>query len=500
MALSRRLRPPFLFDVLPDAIGVLQLPANTPHAVHTSAPGSPLAAHPGRQRLDWTRAQAFLARELARYAHHNPRSAALASEAAAHLLFGVPLHWMRDWGTPFPLHVEHASGAHLTDVDGHTLVDFCLGDTGAMFGHSPAPVQRALELQAGRGYTTMLSTEDATVVAGLLSERFQLPYWQFALSATDANRYVVRWIRAATGRQKLLVFNGCYHGTIEDVFVDLVQGQPVQRDSLLGQVHDLLAHTVVVEFNDLPGLEAALRADDVACVLAEPAMTNIGMVLPEPGFWPAAQALIQQHGALLVLDETHTISTDVGGYARLHGLASDALVLGKPVGGGVPCAVYGMSNELASRAVRAKAEAPPGHSGIGTTLTGNMLSMAAMRATLTEVMTPAAYAHMLPLAHRLAQGIRHLLAERRLPWCVTELGARVEFQFCAAPPKNGSEAGASLDAELEHLIHLGLLNRGVLITPFHNMMLVSPQTTDEDVQRLLAALASVLDELLPEVG
>ena len=218
--------------------------------------------------------------------------------AQRHLLFGVPLHWMTDWGTPFALHVDHASGAQVTDVDGHTLVDFCLGDTGAMLGHAPAPVAAALQAQATRGYTTMLATEDASVVGEALAERFGLPYWQFAMSATDANRYIVRWIRAATGRKKLLVFNGCYHGTIEDVFVDIVDGRPVQRGSLLGQVHDLTEHTVVVEFNDLAALEAALAPGDVACVLAEPVMTNIGMVMPEPGFWEAAQRLIRQHGAL----------------------------------------------------------------------------------------------------------------------------------------------------------------------------------------------------------
>ncbi|MDP2019517.1 MAG: transaminase, partial [Hydrogenophaga sp.] len=368
-----------------------------------------------RTGLDWTRAQAFLARERNSYATRNPVSAALAAQAQQHLLFGVPLHWMNDWGTPFALHLCQASGAQVTDVDSHRLVDFCLGDTGAMFGHAPAPVAAALVKQATRGYTTMLATADAAAVGQLLAERFGLPFWQFAMSATDANRYIVRWIRAATGRKKLLVFNGCYHGTIEDVFVDLVNGQPVQRDSLLGQVHDLTEHTVVVEFNDLPALEAALQQGDVACVLAEPVMTNIGMVLPEPGFWEAAQALIRQHGALLVMDETHTISTGPGGYARAHGIEADALVLGKPVGGGVPCAVYGMSADLAARAVKAKQDAPPGHSGIGTTLTGNMLAMAAMRATLAEVMTPATYAHMLSLAEWLAGGLRGLIARHGLP-------------------------------------------------------------------------------------
>jgi glutamate-1-semialdehyde 2,1-aminomutase len=445
-----------------------------------------------RTGLDWPRALAFLARERQSFTERNPASASLAAQASEHLLFGVPLHWMNDWGTPFNLHVCQASGAQVTDVDGHRLVDFCLGDTGAMFGHAPAPVAAALVKQATRGYTTMLATADAAAVGGLLAERFDLPFWQFAMSATDANRYTVRWIRAATGRQKLLVFNGCYHGTIEDVFVDLVNGHPTQRDSLLGQVHDLTEHTVVVEFNDLPALEAALAQGDVACVLAEPVMTNIGMVLPEPGFWDEAQALIKKHGALLVMDETHTISTGPGGYARTHGIQADALVLGKPVGGGVPCAVYGMSADLAARAVKAKQDAPPGHSGIGTTLTGNMLAMAAMRATLAEVMTPAAYAHMLSLAERLAGGLRGLIARHGLPWCVTQVGARTEFQFCPTPPRNGSEADGVLDGELEHLIHLGLRNRGVMITPFHNMMLVCPQTTTNDVAQLIGALDEVL--------
>ena len=452
---------------------------------------------PTRAAVDWPRALAFLARERRSFAERNPASAALAARASEHLLFGVPLHWMSDWGTPFALHVAHASGAGVTDADGHRLVDFCLGDTGSMFGHSPAPVAAALARQATRGYTTMLATEDAAVVGALLAERFGLPMWQFAMSATDANRYIVRWIRAATGRQKILVFNGCYHGTIEDVFVDLVDGLPVQRSSLLGQVHDLTQHTVVVEFNDLAALETALSAGDVACVLAEPVMTNIGMVLPEPGFWAEAQAIIRRHGTLLVMDETHTISTGPGGYARAHGIEPDALVLGKPVGGGVPCAVYGMSAELAAEAVKAKQDAPPGHSGIGTTLTGNMLAMAAMRATLSEVMTPAAYVHMLALAERLAVGLRAVLARHALPWCVTQVGARSEFQFCPTPPKNGSEADRVLDSKLEHIIHLGLLNRGVMITPFHNMMLVCPQTTTDDVAQLIGALDEVLCQITP---
>lgn len=453
-----------------------------------------------RAGIDMARARAQLAVERASFVQRNPRSAALAGRASAHLMFGVPLHWMNDWGTPFPLHLQAAQGATLTDADDHVLADFCLGDTGAMFGHAPAPVVQAIAAQAARGLTAMLASEDAAAVGELLAQRFALPYWQFAMTATDANRYVIRWLRAASGRRKLLVFNGCYHGTVEDVFVDLVDGQPVQRASLLGQVHDLTATTVTVEFNDLPALEAALAAGDVACVLAEPAMTNIGMVLPEPGFWAEAQRLIRASGAALVLDETHTISCGPGGYARAHGLQPDAVVIGKPLGGGLPCAAYGFSAEWAGRAVRAKREAPPGHSGIGTTLTGNPLAMAAMRATLAQLITPEVYAPMLALSAELAEGLRVVIARHGLPWCVTPLGARCEFQFRATPPRNGSEAGAALDEELEHLIHLMLLNRGVLITPFHNMLLVSPATTLAQVQRLLDAFDEAVGTLAANRG
>ncbi len=450
-----------------------------------------------RTGIDRAAALALLAQERAMFIERHPASRALSERARQHLLFGVPLHWMNDWGTPFALQVAQARGAQVTDLDGHVLSDFCLGDTGAMFGHSPPPVVQALARQQAKGMTAMLPGEDAAVVGELLSERFGLPFWQFALSASDANRFVLRWLRAASGRPKLLVFNGCYHGTVDDVFVDLVGGVPTQRASLLGQVHDLTAHTVVVEFNDLQALEAALAPGDVACVLAEPAMTNIGMVLPQDGYWEAAQALIRRHGAALVLDETHTISCGPGGYAKLHGLRPDAMVLGKPLGGGLPCAAYGFSAEWAERAVRAKQDAAPGHSGIGTTLSGNLLAMAAMRATLSDLMTDTVYAGMLDTSDLLAQGLRAVINRHRLPWCVAQLGARSEFQFCASTPRNGSEAGAAFDPQLEQFLHLALLNREVMITPFHNMMLVCPDTTAADVQKLLAAFDEVLDALRP---
>jgi len=434
--------------------------------------------------------------ECTRFIQSHPRSQALAAQAAPHWLFGVPLHWMSDWSTPFALQVATANGAHLTDVDDLDYVDFCLGDTGAMFGHAPPAVVAAVQRAVQHGCTTMLSSEDSAWVGAELTRRFGLPRWQMALSASDANRFLLRWVRAATGRKKLLVFNGCYHGTVDDVFVDLVGGVLTVRDSLLGQVHDLTAHTGVVEFNDLPALQAALRAGDVACVLAEPVMTNVGMVLPDADFWPQAQALIHQHGALLVLDETHTFSSGPGGYARANGLQPDALVLGKPIAGGLPCAVYGMSEALAVRAVQAKRDAPPGHSGIGTTLTANRLTLAAMRATLAEVATDAAFAHMIARCTELAEGLRACIARHGLPWCVTQVGARCEFQFGTTPPRNGSQAQAMMDDDLERLLHLALLNRGVLITPFHNMLLCSPATSSADVLHMLAAFDEVLAVLV----
>ena len=435
---------------------------------------------------------AMLAAEGECFIAANPRSASLAKQAARHWHRGVPFHWMLDWGTPFPLFAEKAQGAELWDVDGHQYDDFCLGDTGSMFGHSPEPVARVIARQASRGLTYMLPTEDAVVVAEELAKRFKLPFWQVTSSASEANRAVIRWARGITGRDKILVFNGCYHGAVDDVFVDLRDGQPELRRSLVGQVYDMREHTVVIEFNDLAALEAALARGDVAAVLAEPAMTNVGMVLPDPVYLESLRELTARHGTLLVFDETHTISTGYGGHTGTFGPAPDMFVLGKPVAGGVPCAVYGFSAEVAERMEHLREEGEKGHSGIGTTLSANALALAAMRACLTEVMTPAAYAYMLPLAERLAQDLRQIIAGRGLDWHVTHIGSRGEFVCSPRPARNGTEARAAMHGALEHALHLFLINRGVLIAPFHNMTLVSPATTPAQVDRL----AEVLDDCL----
>ena len=434
-------------------------------------------------------------RESAAFLAEHPQSRLLAAETAPHFLYGVPLHWMHDWATPVPLFVREAGGARFTCVDGHVYADFCLGDSGAMFGHSPPPVARAIAAQAARGLTGMLPSADAAEVGRLLAQQFALPFWQLATTASDANRYALRWSRAVTGRRHIVVFDGCYHGTVDDTMVDLVDGVARTRASLLGQAHDPARFTRVVDFNDLAALEQALADRQVACVITEPALTNIGMVLPEPGFLDGVRRLTRQYGSLLLIDETHTISSGPGGAARAQGIEPDLLVIGKPIAGGLPCAVYGFTAELAERMVRAKDQAPPGHSGIGTTLTANPLTLAALRANLAEVMTPAAYARMLPLAETLAEGLRAAIARFALPWSVTQIGARAEFQFRARPPRNGREAEAAFDPLLERVIHLYLLNRGVMITPFHNMTLVCPDTDSQAVGLLLRVFADCLAEI-----
>jgi len=433
--------------------------------------------------------------ERASYVSLHPRSLALAGHGIAGFYQGVPMHWMRDWSMPYPFLVESALGAVLRDVDGNEYADFCLGDTGAMFGHSPPPVVEAIERQAGRGLTYMLPTEDAIAVGRLLEERFGLPHWQVATTATDANRFALRVARAVTGRPKILVFNGCYHGTVDETFVRLADGRAVNRPGLLGQVTDLTQLARVVEFNDLPALRAALAHGDVACVIAEPVMTNSCMVLPEPGFHAELRRLTREAGTLLLIDETHTISTGPGGYTRAHGLDPDLFVVGKPVAGGVPASVWGFTDEVAQRLDVVRSQAPPGHSGMGTTLSANALSLAAMRATLEHVMTAEAYTHMESLAGTLAGGLQAVVKQYGMAWHVVRVGARVEFICAPGPLHNGTEAEAAHAPALEQALHLALLNRGCLIAPFHNMMLVSPATTARQVESLCMAFEAAVASL-----
>lgn len=446
--------------------------------------------------IDRARIQELRREEEARFVAANPRSAKAAAARAGHWHHGVPFHWMSDWPSPFPLTAVEARGAELITLDGQRLDDFCLGDTAAMFGHSPEPVVHAIAAQGARGLSYMLPTQEAARLGDLLARRFGLPFWQTTTTASEANRAVIRWARGVTGRDKILVFNGCYHGAVDDVFVDLRDGQPETRQSLVGQVWDVRQHTVAIEFNDVAALERALAPGDVACVLAEPVMTNCGMVMPLPGYLEDVRALTRAAGTLLAWDETHTISSGPGGHSGTFGPPGDMLVIGKSIGGGIPCAVYGFSAEVAERMDAARAKLPHGHSGIGTTLSANALAIAAMRAMLEEVMTPAAYAQMSRYAAALVEALAGLIARHSLPWHIAHAGARVEFIVAPGPIRNGSEARAAMDPELEGLIHLMLVNRGTLLAPFHNMMLVSPVTDRQAIDRLVANLDACLSELL----
>jgi glutamate-1-semialdehyde 2,1-aminomutase len=430
--------------------------------------------------------------EAKRYAAGRPLSRAAQSGA---WLSGVPMHWMTDWPMPFPMVVARAKGARLTCVDGFELDDFCLGDTGSMFGHAPAPVAKAIAAQAKAGLTYMLPSADAAEAGRLLTEVFGDFRWQIATTATDANRFALRVARAVTGRPKVLVFNGCYHGTIDDAMVALEGGVTVNRPGLMGQVADLTKGAVCVEFNDLAGVEAALAKGDVACVLTEPVMTNSCMVLPAPGFLQGLRDHCTRYGTLLTIDETHTISTGLGGYTRVHGLNPDIFVAGKCVAGGMPTAIWGLRPDLAARYAAANAARAPGHSGMGTTLSANPMQFACLKATLADVMTAENYAHMDALANRLQAGLAAVVTKHALPWHVVRVGARVEFICAPGPLRNGTEAGAAHQPMVEGVLHTALLNRGCLIAPFHNMMLISPATKKRQVDRLIAAFDEILTDL-----
>jgi glutamate-1-semialdehyde 2,1-aminomutase len=434
----------------------------------------------------------LLADEIERFAREHPRSRELSQRARRSLLAGVPMHWMVRWAGGFPVYAVDALGARFRDVDGREYVDFCLGDTGAMTGHSPEPTVRAVRERVGRGITLMLPSEDALWVGEELTRRFGLARWQFALTATDANRFAIRLARAITGRPKILVYNWCYHGTVDETVAALdAEGRVVPREGSLGPPVPPCETTRVVEWNDVDALAGALAHGDVACVLAEPALTNVGIVLPEPGYHEALRELTREHDTLLIVDETHTLCAGPGGYTRDHALEPDMLTVGKAIAGGIPAAAYGFSEAIAARIEAAIPDARSDVGGVGGTLAANVLSLAAMRATLAEVLTDQAFARMVALGERFEAGVQEVIEKRGLPWHVTRVGCRVEYLFRPEPPRTGSDAAAGGDPLLDRLAHLWALNRGILLTPFHNMALMCPATTEADVDRH----TQVFDEL-----
>ncbi len=445
--------------------------------------------------IDRTLLASLHAAELERFAADHPRSRQLAEAASTHLLGGVPMNWMRRWPGSFPLFVDRAEGSHLWDADGHEYVDLCLGDTGAMGGHSPAAVRAAVAAQVPRGITAMLPSADVIEVAAELSRRFGLPRWQLAMTATDANRFALRLARHMTGRRKVAVFDWCYHGTVDETLAVLDGGRVTPRPGNTGWPVDPDVTTVVVPFNDVDALAAALSGGDVAAVLAEPALTNIGIVLPDAGFHDALRTLTRDAGTLLAIDETHTICAGPGGATAAWGLDPDLLTIGKPIAGGVPAAAFGLSEAVAAAVSEAMSGEDTDVSGVGGTLTANALAVAAMRAVLTTTLRDEDYAVTIPLATRWADGVAGVIAAHGLPWTVQQLGCRAEYWFCP-PPRNGADAAAAVDHGLEAFLHLWSLNRGVLLTPFHNMALMAPTTTEADVDRHTEVFAAAVAALL----
>ena len=438
----------------------------------------------------------LLEREQERFEDLHPRSGQIHDAAAADLLSGVPMNWMTRWPGRFPVYVHAARGSEVTDVDGNTYVDLCLGDTGAMCGHAPAPAVAAIAAQAERGITTMLPSEDAGAVGELMAERFGLRNWQFTVSATDANRFLVRLCRQVSGRPKILVHNHCYHGSVDETVVTIgPDGRPAPRYGSVGPPVDPAETTRVVEINDVEALERELAHEDVACVLVEPALTNIGIVLPDPGYHDELRRITRETGTILIIDETHTLSCGPGGYTAAYGLEPDAITMGKPIAGGIPTGAYGLSDELAGRVLGSTFWDAADVGGVGGTLAGNALQLAAVRATLDEVLTAEAYDRMIDLGERYEAGVNDAIERHGLDWSAVRLGCRVEYMFSPEPPRNGAEADAVIGGPLDELMHLYMLNEGILFTPFHMMALISPATTAEQVDAHSAAFDRIAAEL-----
>lgn len=437
-------------------------------------------------------------KEMELFERNHKKSGELYKKAQGSLLQGVPMNWMTKWAGSYPVFVAKAKGAHFQDVDGNDYLDFCLGDTGSMIGHAPEPAVKAISEYAAQGTTFMLPTEDAVWNAEELQRRFGMKYWQFATSATDANRFVLRLAREVTQRPKVVVYNWCYHGTVDETvaIIDETTGKTVAKPGSLGPQCDPAITTKVIEWNDVQALEDALKDEDVAAVLAEPVMTNCGIVHPQPGYHEKLRELTKKYGTLLIIDETHTICAGVGGCTKAYGLEPDMVVVGKTVAAGIPAAAYGFSADLGAKAAAAIPPELCDIGGIGGTLAANALSMHAMRAVLSEVLTEKFYDKNIPLAARFNEGVQGVIDKYDLPWNITQLGCRTEYWFRKEPAQNGGQAEAAVDFELDQYMHLASLNRGILMTPFHNMALITAETSQADIDKHTAVFEEIVKNIL----
>ncbi len=448
--------------------------------------------------IDRKKLKSQMIKEIEMFEKNHKKSGELYKKAKGSLLQGVPMNWMTKWAGSYPVYVASAKGAHFQDVDGNDYLDLCLGDTGSMIGHAPEPAVRAITEYAKQGTTFMLPTEDAAWNGEELNRRFGMKYWQFATSATDSNRFALRLAREITKRKKIVVYNWCYHGSVDETVavIDEKTGKTVAKPGSLGPQCDPALTTKVIEWNDVTALEAALADEDVAAVLAEPVMTNCGIVHPEPGYHDALRELTKKYGTLLIIDETHTICAGVGGCTKEYGLKPDMVVVGKTVAAGIPCAAYGFTKEIGEKAAAAIPPELCDIGGIGGTLAANALSMHVMRAVLGEVLTQEYYDKNIPLAKRFNEGVQSVISKYDLPWNTTQLGCRTEYWFRKEPAKNGGEAEAAVDFELDQYMHLASMNRGFLMTPFHNMALISAATSEEDIDRHTAVFDEIVSNII----
>jgi len=430
----------------------------------------------------------------------HPESGELFEKAQNSLLQGVPMNWMIKWAGSYPVFVADAKGQYFRDVDGNEYLDLCLGDTGSMIGHAPDAAVNAITEYAKQGTTFMLPTEDALWVGEELNRRFGMKYWQFATSATDANRFVLRLAREVTKRPKIIAYNWCYHGSVDETVavIDEKTGKTVAKPGSLGPQVDPDLTSKIIEWNDIEALENALKDEDVAAVLAEPVMTNCGIVHPDPGYHDKLRELTKKYGTLLIIDETHTLCAGIGGCTKEYDLKPDMVVLGKTIAAGIPTGAFGFTEELGRKVADSIPYELCDIGGIGGTLAGNALAMHTMKAVLKDVLTEEFFEKNIPLATRFNEGVQEVISKFDLPWNTTQLGCRTEYWFRKEPAKNGGEAEAAVDFELDQYMHLASLNRGILMTPFHNMALISASTTEEDIDRHTAVFEEIVSNILED--
>ena len=446
-------------------------------------------------QLDRGRIQHIKDREDAAFVAARPRSAELWANAKRSMPNGVAMSWLRTSYDHPPLFVAEGKGARLRDVDGHEYSDFNIADLSMFGGYAAEPVVEAIARHAASGTQFMLPNEDASWVAEELGRRFGMPKWQFTLSATHANIEAIRVARALTGRDKVLFFDGKYHGHFDQALVDLQDGQLVPEEG--GLPRDVTSQTKIVQFNDPDALRAALDPRDVAIVIAEPAITNnVGLLLPEPGFHDAVRTVTRETGTVLAYDETHTQIVGPGGLTKLWGLEPDVVTTGKSIASGVPLGAYGMTEEVADILERPAGRFDEKEAiATGGTLFGNPLSMAAARATMAEVLTDEAYAHTQLLGARLADGIEKIVRDAELPWTVHRFWPRSGVTFAPEMPHNALEAYAAKDILLTLTSRVYLANRGVWDAIVGAGPTCGVPATEEDVDRYIGAYDSLILEL-----